>query len=216
MTSIYFKKLATQSRKLDEGIENLLKTWEMPQVLSLINSTGECTESIDSHVEGVWDVIKNAQEEVRKLRLEVENENEQDSVPRILEKAEEEYEILKEECDNLETVFAEYGYSYDLDQTNGNDSKSNDQTFVEETENLGFENTPGSRWKTEEKDALFTPASTGGYKPRTTPFMTPQNDNSEFIDNSFISNQSNMFTPGGTQRPPEPIYSKHFYNLLKK
>ncbi|XP_017877594.1 uncharacterized protein LOC108623540 [Ceratina calcarata] len=226
----YFEKLTTKARELDNGIEKLSITWGMPQVLSLINSIGERTEDLDSYVEDVWGVLNDTQNDLRKLRSEAENENEEDSVAQILERAREEYAILKEECDNLYTVFAEYGYHYDLDQTNGNDSKSNEQTLIEGTENLQLvESTPESNSKFEKKGTKFIPGSDGSYKYEAslTPFTTPL-DNSvttTYTDNdgdgSFIAHQDYiredyMFTPGGSQRPPVQIYSKHFYNLLKK
>lgn len=69
MYSNYFEKLKSQARYLDDGIEKLNETWKLPSVL--VGRFGECTEETESHVEAIWNTIKNTQ--VRFMEQFIEN-----------------------------------------------------------------------------------------------------------------------------------------------
>ncbi|XP_076243522.1 uncharacterized protein LOC143184863 [Calliopsis andreniformis] len=151
MYSNYLEKLRLQARYLDNGIEKLNETWKLPSVL--VGRFGECTEETKSHIEAVWNTIKNTQVAMEETLSKMKESELKDSVSieQLFQTTKEEYESIKEQCDSLETVLAEYGYHYDkvdtLEPTNGNTSKECNETVVRQMENLEVEFTPNLGWK---------------------------------------------------------------------
>ncbi|XP_003702363.1 uncharacterized protein LOC100880375 [Megachile rotundata] len=129
MSSNYFEKIKLQARQLDDGVEKLIKTWKLPQIL--IGGFGECTEETDVHIGAVWNTIRNTQNGIEKVLSELKNakddDNETFDMEQFLQESRAEYDHLRTQCDELNNVLAEYGYHYDdsdaLDQTDTNNGK---------------------------------------------------------------------------------------------
>ena len=94
-----------------------------------------------------------------------------------------------------ETLIILISYS-NFYRTDINSTTNSDQNLVKETENLEVEFTPNLSWKYKLKQNV--PLS---------------NITSTSSDSSIIHNY--LCTPG-RERPQEPIYSRHFYDILKK
>ncbi|XP_076675497.1 uncharacterized protein LOC143372810 isoform X2 [Andrena cerasifolii] len=210
MCSNYFEKHMRLARDLDDGIDKLNRTWKMPQVL--IGCSGECTEETRSQIE-----TRKIEEDLINMK-EYESQS-SESIDQLLKETEATCESLKEHCDNLETVFAEYGYHYykndTLDLTNGN---SNDQSNQHSTEGLGYlevEFTPNLGWKCKIKQSeQSTPLSnTSSVLHTTTTSLI--NNVSQILEDTSITYKNSLGTPI-RERPQEPSYSKHFYKVLKK
>ncbi|KAF3426329.1 hypothetical protein E2986_06860 [Frieseomelitta varia] len=199
MCSNNFEKLIIQARYLDDGIEKLITTWKLPHVL--VGRFTECTAETNCYIDAVWNIIKNTENGVEQILSDIKNCKLENSIEELCQESKAEYETLKEQCDNLDSVFAEYGYQYDesnvSDETNINDTTNSDQNSVKETENLEVEFTPNLSWKYKSKHNV--PLS--------------NNITSTSSDSSIIHNY--LCTPG-RERPQEPIYSRHFYDILKK
>ncbi|XP_071858668.1 uncharacterized protein [Bombus fervidus] len=164
MRSNNFGKLRVQARQIDDGIEKLNTTWKLPHVL--IGRFAECTAESDFYTEAMWNVIKSTQNGIEQTLSEMK----EDSIhmEEFLQETKAQYESLKEQCDNLETVFEEYGYRYNennvLEESNANSTRSPDQNSVEETENLKVEFTPNLSWKCKVKENGLLSACKDNYK----------------------------------------------------
>ncbi|XP_076763848.1 uncharacterized protein LOC143431178 [Xylocopa sonorina] len=201
MSSNYFEKLRVRVRELDDGIAKLITTWNLQHVL--IGRFEECTAETNSYVEAVWKTIKDTQNGMDGILSEINSEH---IVPmgQFLQETRKEYEGLKEMCDDLETVLAEYDCRFSKNDTtekkntSNNKSGSFSESSPERTESLPVECTP-----------CFSRTPAGNK------FSTPAINNLTSIsDGSFIANKDYVCTPG--ERPQEPIYSTHFYNILRK
>lgn len=164
MRSNNFGKLRVQARQIDDGIEKLNTTWKLPHVL--IGRFAECTAESDFYTEAMWNVIKSTQNGIEQTLSEMKK----DSVhmEEFLQETKAQYESLKEQCDNLETVFEEYGYHYDennvLEESNADSTRSPVQNSIEETENLKVEFTPNLSWKCKVKENGLSSACKDNYK----------------------------------------------------
>ncbi|CAK9804166.1 hypothetical protein ANTPLA_LOCUS3973 [Anthophora plagiata] len=209
MYSNHFEKLIIQARQLDNGIEKLSNVWKLPHLL--IGGFAECTEETNSHVEAVWNVVNNTKCGIKEILSEIECKSEDSGdIEQFLQKTRNEYESLKQQCNSLESVLAEYGYYYSqddsLDKVSVNSSRSTNQHSIGDIETLEVEFTPNLSWKYKKRQNELMSASNDSCISHT--FMTPISE-----DNSIPYNH--MCTPI-RERPQEPIYSRHFYDLLKK
>ena len=220
MCSNYFEKHINLARDLDDGIDKLNRTWKMPQLL--IGHSGECTEEIKSHIEILRNTIQSTKRKIEEDLINMKEYEFQgsESIVQLLEETEATCASLKEQCDSLETVLAEYGYHYDkndtLDLTNGNSSKESNQ---HSTAGLGYleevEFTPNLGWKCKVKqNQQSTPLSNIRSVSHTTA-TSLINNLSQILEDTSITYRDSVGTPI-RERPQEPIYSKHFYKILKK
>ena len=219
MCSNYFEKHIRLARDLDDGIDKLNRTWKMPQLL--IGHSGECTEETKSQIEIVRNTIQSTKRKIEEDLINMKKYESQDSesIEKLLEETEATCASLKEQCDNLETVFAEYGYHYDkndtLDLTNGNSSEESNQHSTEGQGYLEIEFTPNLGWKCKVKqNEQSTPLSNTSSVLHTTA-TSLINNLSQILEDTSITYKDSMGTPI-RERPQEPIYSKHFYKILKK
>ncbi|KOC70436.1 hypothetical protein WH47_00581 [Habropoda laboriosa] len=211
MCSNYFEKLIIQARQFDNDIEKLSDTWKLP--IALIGRFAECTEETNSHIEAIWSVIKNTQNGIEEILSEIKESKSEGSVniEQFLQETKDAYESLIQECNNIESVLGEYGYHYthndSSDKVSVNSSTSINQHSVGNIETLEVEFTPNLSWKCKKKQKELIPAPNDSCVLRT--FMTSI---SEGTPNTYKDYTS---TPV-RERPQEPIYSRHFYNILKK
>lgn len=192
----------------------------MPHVL--IGCFGECTEETINYIKSVWNIIKNTQNGIEEILSETKDWSIENPIhmEEFLQETRKEYETLKEDCDNLEGVFAEYGYDYNednednilnqTDKTYVNINESSDQNLVEGIENLEVEFTPNLSWKCKIKQNGLTST----YNDNNTSH-TLSNSLASISNDISITHKDFICTPG-RERPQEPIYSRHFYNILKK
>ncbi|KOX77610.1 hypothetical protein WN51_09275 [Melipona quadrifasciata] len=185
MCSNNFEKLIIQARYLDNGIEKLITTWKLPHVL--VGRFMESTAETNSYVDAVWNIIKNTENSVEQILSDIKNCKLENPMEELIEESKAEYETLKEQCDTLDSVFAE---------TNIDSTINSDQNSVKETENLEVEFTPNLSWKYKLKQNASLSSN-----------MTLTSNDSSITHN--------LCTPG-RERPREPIYSRHFYDILKK
>ena len=191
----------------------------MPQVL--IGCSGECTEETKSHIEVVRNTIHSTKRKIEEDLINMKEYESQhsESVEQLLEETEATCASLKEQCDNLETVLAEYGYHYDkndtFDLTNGNSSEESNQHSTEGLGYLQVEFTPNLGWKCKVKqNEQSTPLSNTSSISRATATSLISNL-SQILEDTSITYKNSLGTPI-RERPQEPIYSKHFYKILKK
>ncbi|XP_076630286.1 uncharacterized protein LOC143346243 isoform X2 [Colletes latitarsis] len=199
MCSNYFENLILQARQLDDGIEKLSEIWKLPHVM-----VGRFTGSTEE--EGI---------ELLSKRNGFESPNSV-SMEEFLQETKETYQSLKEQSDFLESVLAEHGYHYEnnpLDERNLNNDISN-QCLLEETKHSEAEVTPNFNSNFGIKQGQHrTPASNGSYTPYS---ITTHMTNSPALFSEDISMYRELLYTPFKERPQEPVYSTHFYNLLKK
>ncbi|OAD54484.1 hypothetical protein WN48_06722 [Eufriesea mexicana] len=135
----------------------------------------------------------------------------------FLQEVKKDYETLKEQCDHLNNVFEEHGYHYSeddiLNETSINNNKGSAENLVEEMGNLEIEFTPNLSWKCKIRQNELTSISSNSCISHT--FTTPSTSSLTIPNDSSIIHKDYICTPG-RERPQEPIYSKHFYSILKK
>lgn len=80
-------------------------------------------------------------------------------------------------------------------------------------ENLEIEFTPDLSWKRKVRQNESTSTFSNSCISHT--ITTPSTSRSVISNDSSVMHKDYICTPG-RERPQEPIYSKHFYNILKK
>ncbi|XP_015437613.1 PREDICTED: uncharacterized protein LOC107192791 [Dufourea novaeangliae] len=219
----YFQKLMLQTRQIDKGIESLVEIWNRPHVF--IGRFAECSEETNFHIEAIWNNIKNAQDGIEQISLKVDERIEDVAIEQLLQETRKEYESLKEQCDNIELVLEKYGYHHNqdntLDETNISTSKESNQCTLQEiTEVTEVEFTSNLSWKHEikQKEQLMTVPDVSNESISVT---TPVIKNLASFSNDTPMSHKDYICPSVVctptrERPKEPTYSKHFYNILKK
>ncbi|XP_076650545.1 uncharacterized protein LOC143357806 [Halictus rubicundus] len=223
-----FKKLALQAHHLDTGIEHLSSIWDKPDIFighfTKLSSREDTSEETNVHIEALWNSIQSTQEGVETTTLEVDKYVD-GSTEHILQETRKEYELLKEQCDNIELILEKYGYRYDKDNPSDQQSSTSTDTYEQETfekaaETLEVEFTPNLSWKCkakqkEQKTSVSNISDTSNLF--TTPI--PKNSTSVLKDISLSCKHylptRIINTPTG-EHPKESIYSKRFYNSSKK
>ncbi|XP_018313142.1 uncharacterized protein [Mycetomoellerius zeteki] len=153
--SNYFGRLRGKTRNIDEGIEKLSETWKTPQLL--IGGYAERTAETNVYLEGLWESIRNISVAIEKLQSKLEPSL--DKTDQLLKESQVMYKDLKEQCDNLDIVLAEYGYHYDESNggqenhsRNDNQNSMNNNAFdTEEMLDMEVEFTPNLTWKCKAK-----------------------------------------------------------------
>ncbi|XP_011636936.2 uncharacterized protein LOC105427076 [Pogonomyrmex barbatus] len=144
--SNYFNRLRYKAREIDEGIERLAETWKSHL---LIGGYAERTAETDAHLEKLWESIRSTDNAIEKFQSELEPSLEE--TDQLLEESQALYEDIKEKCDNLDIVLAEYGYHYEennIGEENHSQNDSKDCTIHGEVE---VEFTPDLTWKCKTK-----------------------------------------------------------------
>ncbi|KMQ82766.1 hypothetical protein RF55_21935 [Lasius niger] len=104
----YFGELRHKAREIDEGIDKLAETWKMPHLL--VGGYAERTVETDACLDELWKSFQDTSDKVEKFQSELKPSLE--DVDQLLKDSEKIYQDLKEQCDNLDIVLAEYGYQY--------------------------------------------------------------------------------------------------------
>ncbi|XP_012527818.1 uncharacterized protein LOC105831903 [Monomorium pharaonis] len=151
----YFDRLRRKAGEIDEGVERLAETWKIPHLL--VGGYAERTAETDAYLEEMWETVRSTGNAVEKFQSELEPSL--DETDQFLNETQAIYEDLKEQCDNLDIVLAEYGYHYEesnSEQENHsrNDSQDcrNDSVFLsEEIPDVEVEFTPDLTWKCKAK-----------------------------------------------------------------
>ncbi|XP_011162208.2 uncharacterized protein LOC105197499 isoform X2 [Solenopsis invicta] len=155
----YFDRLRRKTREIDEGIERLTETWRTtwrtPHLL--VGGYAERTAETNACLEEMWEIIRSTGDAVEKFNSELESSL--DETDRFLQESQAMYEDLKEQCNNLDIVLAEFGYHYEEDSSEQeNHSQNNSQTSIsdsvfitEELPDVEVEFTPNLTWKCKAK-----------------------------------------------------------------
>ncbi|XP_033342794.2 uncharacterized protein LOC117229943 isoform X1 [Megalopta genalis] len=224
MESYNFDKFITQARQLDTGIESLENVWSNPEIC--IGKFTERSVETDVHIEALRNSMRTVKEGIKATSLEVDKHIENSCTEHVLEETRTKYESLKEQCDNIELIFEKYGYQYDKNRTDQKSANSielsEQETSQEATETVEVEFTPNLSWKykttCKDQSTLASNISDTSHLS-TTPVL--ENNSPSRIDYlsspiSFLSTPISFLSTPIRERPEEPIYSKHFYNSLKK
>ncbi|XP_029172915.1 uncharacterized protein LOC114941905 [Nylanderia fulva] len=153
--SDYFDKLRHKTREIDKGIEQLSETWKMPQLL--MGGYAERTVEVDACLDELS--TQDINDKIKEFPSEVNSSL--DDMDQFLNDSEKIYLDLKEQCDNLDIVLAEFGYYYKENDSMQekhcrDDSKdsTNDSILRPETEgvsDLEIEFTPFLTWRCKAK-----------------------------------------------------------------
>lgn len=214
-----FEKLTLQARRLDTGIEHLSK---MSKVSNLIGCIIEENKETNVHIEALWNSIHNIQKRIDATTLEVDNYNTEElSTEQFLQETRNKYQSLKEQCENMELIFEQYGYRYDnndtSDQQSANNTNISEQEIVEEaTKTLEDEFLP--KYNANQKEQT---TSISNMSSTSNLLTSPISENSTSLSKDIsLSRKDYLSTPmictPVRERPKEAIYSKHFYKFLKK
>ncbi|XP_076281395.1 uncharacterized protein LOC143209527 [Lasioglossum baleicum] len=211
-----FEKLTLQARQIDTGIEHLNKIWSKPDIF--IGRFVEDSEETNVHIEALWNSIHSIQKRIEKTTLEVDKYTEDLSTEHTLQETRKTYELLKEQCDNIELIFEQYGYQYDnndtSDQQSTNSTNISEQEIVEKaTKTLEVEFTPDLSWKCK-ANQMKQSTSISNISNTPNSMISPIPENSTSVLKDYLSTPI-ICTPF-RERPREPFYSKHFYESLKK
>ncbi|KYM94089.1 hypothetical protein ALC62_15316 [Cyphomyrmex costatus] len=167
--SNYFDRLRSKTRNVDEGIEKLSETWRTPQLI--IGGYAECTTETNMYLERLWESVRNTGVALEKLQLKLEPSL--DKTDQLVKESQAMYKDLKEQCDNLDIVLAEYGYHYDESNDgqenhsrNDNQNSMNDNAFdTEEMLDMEVEFTPNLTWKCKTKSRESDSSNTSQRNP---------------------------------------------------
>ncbi|KAL2719196.1 hypothetical protein V1478_011615 [Vespula squamosa] len=105
--------LSSWRRKLDEGIRELEELWHLPRVF--VGGYADLTGQTEEHIQALKKSIRCTQDDINKMIQDnnVSNPDVINEVDSFLKEVQDVYNTIKEDVDNLETVFEEYGYHYD-------------------------------------------------------------------------------------------------------
>ncbi|XP_018048911.1 PREDICTED: uncharacterized protein LOC108687569 [Atta colombica] len=215
--SNYFDRLRGKTRNIDEGIERLSDTWKTPQLL--IGGYAERTIETNVYLEGLWESIRNIGVEMEKLQSKLEPSL--DKTDQLLKESQEMYKDLKEQCDNLDIVLAEYGYHYDESNDgqenhlrNDNQNPINDCAFdTEEMLDMEVEFTPNLTWKCKTK-SRESDSSNASQKNIIKGITTPVFKSLESVLHSEILNGKGAFINNASVQKSN--YSKQITKVLRR
>ncbi|GAB1859215.1 hypothetical protein CAJAP_00223 [Camponotus japonicus] len=124
--SNYFDKLRLKAREIDEGTNKLAETWKIPHLL--VGGYAERTAETDACLNEIWKSLQDTKDKVEQIQAECKPMIE--DMDNFLKESKRAYKELKEQCDNLDIVLAEYGYQYkegdsEREKHSRDDSKDN-------------------------------------------------------------------------------------------
>ncbi|KAF7387820.1 hypothetical protein HZH66_010587 [Vespula vulgaris] len=159
------KSIKSYGRKLDEGIRELEELWHLPRVF--VGGYADLTEQTEEHIKMLKKSIQCTQDDINKMIQDnnVSNPDVLNEVDSFLKEAQDVYNTIKEDVDNLETVFEEYGYHYDKNIVNeSSESKetttaSSDFNGSSDIQEIVF--TPDLGWRCKKKSIDKTSSTNG-------------------------------------------------------
>ncbi|XP_043504308.1 uncharacterized protein LOC122525524 [Polistes fuscatus] len=242
MSTVSFDKLVAIGRKLDEGIRELEEEWRLPS--TFIGGYADVTERTKHYIEKLMKSIQGSQDDINKMIedckiSEADPTNDLEDI--FLKEAQDVYNTIKKDVDNLETVFKEFGYHY---------NKNNDSVATETLELKEIDTKNDSNDLDNSVEVVFTPDLSWRKKPIDKTSLLLASGNSGLSEESEILKMTagiNLESKGKERahdtddrillsakksgeslqmcnvgltpirdRPQCQIYSKHFYNLKKK
>ncbi|XP_020286120.1 uncharacterized protein LOC109855865 [Pseudomyrmex gracilis] len=126
--SNYFERLRQKTREIDENINWLEKIWKMPHLM--VGGYGEKNKENTVCLENLSSCIHDIKDAVETFELP-----ELDTVDLLLKEAEQLYQELKEQCDNLDIVFAEYDSTYEQSPSVQNGQHRNNSEICTNNDN---------------------------------------------------------------------------------
>ncbi|XP_012286025.1 uncharacterized protein LOC105702773 isoform X2 [Orussus abietinus] len=209
----YFTLLKSKCKQFDEKLEKLSESLKQPNIL-FCDDPIKMEEAIQFATRLVVDV-KKLEEEMKSNAIARKKYIEE--MDKYYNDCQRNYNTLKDQVHELETVFKEFGY--DPEQIDNAD-RSNDITDESEVE------ASNALCPAERKDVVeFTPDMTWKYKPKTNDGLSNDTDSKNVSSKqSFLSPevltsglqaQPLQYTPY-RNCPQKPIFSKHFYSSTKK
>ncbi|XP_050463874.1 uncharacterized protein LOC126857968 [Cataglyphis hispanica] len=154
--SNYFADLRRKAHEIDESTEKLSETWKIPHLL--IGGYAERTPQTNACLDEIWESLRDTSDKLEKIQSEFQPLLE--NTDKSLEESEKIYQELKEQCDDLDIVLAEYGYHYKEDDSVQekhcrDDSKDNTNDSILRNEDASeleiVEFTPHLTWKCKAK-----------------------------------------------------------------
>ncbi|KAG7211860.1 hypothetical protein KM043_011081 [Ampulex compressa] len=217
MSGYDFEKIVSQARQIDEGIDKLTEAWKLPNIF--MRRYGECTEEKQACADSILNSIRTTQDDVQRISSEIEKSTV--SMDELFQEAKKTYEDLKDQCDDLESAFSDYSYNHYISkQTSNNtspeiDIESNGDS-EKQVETVIVELTPDLCWKQKKKiDRNLTTALTENCKSHTE--MTPVQNLTSIIETPTPNaRKQNAWHTPIREKPQHPLYSKHYYNALRK
>lgn len=242
MSTVSFDKLMAIGRKLDEGIRELEEEWRLPS--AFIGGYADVTGRTEHYIEELIKSIQGSQDDINKMIEDckiskADPTNDLEDI--FLKEAQDIYNTIKKDVDNLETVFKEFGYHYNKN----NDSEAtetlelkeidtkNDSNDSDNTEEVVF--TPDLGWRKKkpiDKTSLLVSGNSGlSEESEILKMITGINLESKGKERAYDtddrillsakkSGESLLMCKQGLtplrDRPQCQIYSKHFYDLKKK
>lgn len=221
MATTYFEKLRTQGKKLDDGVQKLSEIWKSPNIL--IGGYGDNATEANAYAEKLFNDIKNIEDQmVVESTQRTQNILETDL---LLDESRNLYESISRQCDDIETVFMEYGYTR---LPCGIRDRANDESNVEAgpidsnfiSDDHQVEFTPDLTWRCRSRtsDLADTPSTSSNESCLQSAVTTPLINDLASAMKLQVSNarkQCIKCTPA-RERPKEPIFSSHFYSILKE
>ncbi|EFN67490.1 hypothetical protein EAG_02877 [Camponotus floridanus] len=110
--SNYFDKLRLKAREIDKGTNKLAETWKIPHLL--VGGYAERTTETNACLNEIWKSLQDTKDKVEQIQAECKPMIE--DMNNFIKESKRTYEELKEQCENLDIVLAEYGYQYEEDQ----------------------------------------------------------------------------------------------------
>lgn len=236
MSNNYFERLSALARKLDKGIKELEDEWQCPRIF--VGGCADVSTETEVSIESLKNSIKSTQDGVNELIRAKEISDSDIEV--FIKEAQATYDTLKNDVDNLETVFEEYGYQCNTD--NVNNSVEIKETEKTSDTNVSMEDnsiqeiifTPDLSWRCKKKSTdkaslngnehlsekstiLHTVPTNISNEVANTPKYDIQLANKMLYQHTrkYSSTHKQFLTPL-RDRPRDPIYSKHFYSTLNK
>ncbi|XP_029677256.1 uncharacterized protein LOC115244034 isoform X2 [Formica exsecta] len=153
--SNYFGELRHKAHEIDEGTDKLAETWKIPHLL--VGGYAERTAQTNACLDEMWESLRDTSDKLEKIQSEFKPLLE--DMDQLLKESDKIYQDLKEQCDDLDIVLAEYGYHYKEDDNVQekhcrDDSKDNTNDSilrVEDASELEIEFTPFLTWKCKAK-----------------------------------------------------------------
>ncbi|XP_046830559.1 uncharacterized protein LOC124429394 isoform X1 [Vespa crabro] len=167
MSTISFDKFISLGRKVDQGIRELEELWHLPRVF--VGGYADLTEQTEEHIEVLKKSIQCTQVKIiddinKMIQDNVSNQDAINEMNSFLKEAEDVYNTIKEDIDNLETVFEEYGYHYDKSIVNETikskeTSTTSDLNDSDDIQEVVF--TPDLGWRCKKKSIDKTSSMNG-------------------------------------------------------
>ncbi|XP_015588458.1 uncharacterized protein LOC107264569 [Cephus cinctus] len=219
MAKVYFQKLTHQAQELDAGLKTLSEIWKLHRIL--IRDCEADSAEAERCIRKLWTDVKSIKADIQHDVDQV-TKNSLD-MDQFLNETRESFQNAKQECDEIESVFQEYGYAHStsnsVDMTNNSSSLDSSIMAEDEMEDIDIKFTPDMKWH-HRSGTYDTPISVehSSAKPPVYGIAIPVIKSLASVKENETPNVQSVeiqHTPFHS-RFQEPIYSPHFYNLGKK